>query len=185
MAPDGTVPGPTRCQPTGPIQPQQPGRPGTPPPVVQPRPEDITWEQVLAESKDVAFPKLTVHVQPKDKTLVNQDTIVYTENNGPTTVDVPLVGLMVTVTADPTSYTWHFGDGTSKTTDTPGKPYPSKEITHKYMKRGNVVLSVTVNYDASFTVGPITRYLGDVLITGPSTPLLVREAVPVLVDPPR
>ncbi|WP_344161842.1 PKD domain-containing protein [Kribbella yunnanensis] len=153
---------------------------------MQPRPEDVTWDQVLAESKDVLFPKLTVHVQPKDRTLVNMETIVYTDDNGVTTVPVVILGFPVIVKAVPTTYTWHFGDGTSKTTDSPGKPYPSKEITHKYMKRGDLSLSVTVNYDASFDVastGP--QFVGPVPITGPSTPLQVREAVPVLVDPPR
>ncbi len=184
--PDGTFPGPTRCQPTGPVQPQQPVRPGTPPRVVQPRPEDITWDQVLAESKDVIFPKLTVHVQPKDRTLVNMETIVYTDDRGVTTVPVTVAGFSVVVTAVPRSFTWHFGDGTSKTTESPGKPYPSKEITHRYMKRGGVALSVTVNYDASFQVAGLgPQFVGPIPITGPSTPLQVREAVPVLVDPPR
>jgi len=141
---------------------------------------------VLAESKDVIFPKLTVHVQPKDRTLVNMETIVYTDDKGITTVPVNVAGFDVVVTAVPRSFTWHFGDGTGKTTESPGKPYPSKEITHRYMKRGDLRLSVTVTYDASFTaVGAPTRYLGGIPITGPSTPLQVREAVPVLVDPPR
>lgn len=186
LGPDGTVPGPTRCQPTGPVQPRRPGRPVTPPRVVQPRPEDVAWEQVLAESRDVVFPKLTVHVQPKDRTLVNLETIVYTDDRGVTTVPVTVAGFRVIVRAVPTSYTWHFGDGSSKTTESPGKPYPSKEIIHRYMKRGDVRLSVTVNYDASFEVqGLAPQFIGAVPITGPATPLLVREAVPVLVAPPR
>ncbi|MFI5736437.1 PKD domain-containing protein [Kribbella sp. NPDC051587] len=146
----------------------------------------MTWEEVLAESKDVVFPKLTVHVQPKDRTLVNQDTIVYTDDNGETTVPVVVRGFPVIVTAVPLSFTWHFGDGTSTTTESPGKPFPSKEITHKYMKRGDLSLSVTVNYGASFQVADLDpQYIGEVPITGPGTPLQVREAVPVLVDPPR
>ncbi len=141
---------------------------------------------MLAESKDVIFPKLTVYVQPRERTLVNLDTIVYTDDKGVTTVAVNVAGFGVVVTAVPTSYTWHFGDGTSKTTESAGKPYPSKEITHKYMKRDDVRLSVTVNYDASFEVeGLDPQFIGAVPITGPATPLQVREAVPVLVDPPR
>ncbi|MFF1820558.1 PKD domain-containing protein [Kribbella sp. NPDC058245] len=141
---------------------------------------------MFSESKDVLFKKLTVHVQPKDKTLVNQDTIVYTDKTGVLTYQVPILGFPVIVKATPSKYTWSFGDRTSKSTYSPGAPYPSKEITHKYMKRGDVNLSVTVEYAASFQVagGPI-QYVGPVPITGPSTPLQVREAVPVLVDPPR
>jgi hypothetical protein len=141
---------------------------------------------VFRESKDVLFKKLTVHVQPKDKTLVNQDTIVYTDKTGVLTYNVEILGFSVVVKATPSKYVWSFGDRTSKSTYSPGAPYPSKEITHKYLKRGQVGLSVTVEYDASFQVagGPV-QYVGPVPITGPSTPLQVREAVPVLVDPPR
>ncbi|MFI5735256.1 hypothetical protein ACIA49_34405 [Kribbella sp. NPDC051587] len=141
---------------------------------------------MFSESKDVLFKKLTVHVQPKDKTLLNQDTIVYTDKTGVLTYQVPILGFPVVVKATPSKYIWSFGDRTSKTTYSPGAPYPSKEITHKYLKRGQVGLSVTVEYAASFQVagGPI-QYVGPVPITGPSTPLQVREAVPVLVDPPR
>ncbi|MFB6720310.1 PKD domain-containing protein [Kribbella sp. NPDC056345] len=140
----------------------------------------------MAESKDVIFPKLRVYVQPRERTLVNLETIVYTDDKGVTTVPVRVAGFAVVVTAVPVSYTWHFGDGASRTTESAGKPYPSQEITHRYMKRGDVRLSVTVNYDARFEVedlGP--QFIGTVPITGPATPLQVREAVPVLVEPPR
>ncbi|MFK4084281.1 PKD domain-containing protein [Kribbella sp. NPDC020789] len=187
MQPDGTVPGPDWCQPTVPEDPRPtPGR-TTDPTRVQPRPTDVTWEQVLTETKDALFPALTVHVQPADRTLVNADTIVYADDRGVTRVPLQILGFPVVVEALPTSYTWHFGDGSSKTTDSPGKPYPSKEITHKYMKRADVRLTVTVNYSARFNVAgtgwqPVP---GTIPVTGPATPLQVREAVPVLVDPPR
>ncbi|MFF0338207.1 PKD domain-containing protein [Kribbella sp. NPDC004875] len=184
--PDGTIPGPTRCQPYVPDRPDQrkPTTTQTPRP---PRPQDVTWEQIASETKDVSFPALTVQVQPRGRTLVNLDTIVYTDNNGVTANWVSVLGFPVLVEATPQRFKWNFGDGTTMTTTSPGRPYPSKDITHKYMKRATVGLTVTVEYTARFFVsGAGWRNVdGVVSITGPVTTLQVREAVPVLVDPGR
>jgi hypothetical protein len=180
---DGTVPGPTRCQPTGPDEPEVPTPAAT---VTQrvPRPEDVTWQQVLAESRNALFPRLRVKVQPSGRTLVNLDTIVYTDESAVSTTQVTILGYPVDVEATPLSYLWSFGDGESLTTTTPGKPYPAKEIAHRYLKRGSVRLTLTTNYSARFRVaGGAWQYIGMVPITGPATALQVREAVPVLVEP--
>jgi hypothetical protein len=152
-----------------------------------PRPEDVQWGQVLAESKNVLFPKLHVKVQPAGRTLVNVDTIVYTDESQVYRQTVTVLGFPVEVEAMPMSYTWTFGDATSVTTTTPGRPYPAKDITHKYMKKAGVSLTLTTNYAARFNVaGTGWQYVeGIVPITGPATALQVREAVPVLVDPGR
>jgi hypothetical protein len=134
------------------------------------------------------FPGLSVKVQPNGRTLVNLDTIVYTDESKVSTTTVTLLGFPVVVEATPISYTWRFGDGSpALTTTTPGEPYPSKEITHKYMKRGSVSLTLTTNYAARFNVADTGwQYVGGTIpITGPATALQVREAVPVLVDPGR
>jgi hypothetical protein len=185
MQNDGTVPGPTRCQPGGE---DRVTRRKLPPTVVLPRPEDITWEQVRSETKNIIFPGLSVKVQPKGQTLVNMATIVYTDDSKVSTTTVTLLGFPVVVEATPISYTWDFGDKSpTLTTSTPGKPYPSAEITHKYLKREGVGITVTTNYAARFNVADTGwQYIeGTVPITGPATLLQVREAVPVLVDPDR
>ena len=187
MQPDGSVPGPYRCQPVIPDQ-WQVSRQRIPRPAVRPQPQDVTSEQVLTETKNVLFPGLAVKVQPNGRTLVNLDTIVYTDQSKISTTTITLLGFPVEVEATPITYTWHFGDGTpALTTTTPGKPYPSKDITHKYLKRGTVNLTLTTNYAARFNVANTGwQYTdGTVPITGPTTPLQIREAVPVLVDPER
>lgn len=150
-----------------------------------PQPADVTWEQVLAQWRVVLFPQLVVHVQPKGRTLVNYDTIVYTDDNGVTVRTVTLLGFPVVVRATPVRFTWSFGDGTTVSTESPGAPFPAKEITHKYLKRGSVSLTVTAHYAASFEVaGTGPQYVdGTIPVTGPATSLQVREAVPVLVMP--
>lgn len=189
----GDSPGLTRCLPAldEPEEPVQPNRPEVTPSMVVaariPRPEDVTWEQVLSEVKDVAFPQLSVKVQPAGRTLVNLDTIVYTDQSKVSTHTVTLLGFPVVVEAMPMSYTWNFGDGSSVTTTTPGRPYPAKDITHKYMKKGQVGLTLTTHYAARFNVaGTGWQYVEELVpITGPATALQVREAVPVLVEPGR
>ncbi|MEU4193438.1 hypothetical protein AB0E69_16185 [Kribbella sp. NPDC026611] len=184
---DGTIPGPTRCQPYQPDRPQQPEKPTQTAVTRQriPQPQEVTWEQVLTESKDVLFPALTVKVQPRERTLVNLDTIVYTDDNGVTANWVRVLGFPVLVEATPVKYLWTFGDGSRLATLKAGRPYPAKDITHKYMKRGSVGLTVTVIYTARFFVGGAgwRTVAGTIPVTGPVTPLLVREAVPVLVGP--
>ncbi|WP_157979853.1 PKD domain-containing protein [Kribbella monticola] len=141
----------------------------------------------MAQYKNVLFPGLGVKVQPVGRTLVNLDTIVYTDESKVSVKTVDLLGFAVVVEATPVSYTWDFGDGVVVTTTTPGKAYPAKEITHKYMKRGSVKVTLTTNYAARYDVaGTGWQYVdGTVPIAGPATALLVREAVPVLVDPQR
>ncbi|MFG1910863.1 PKD domain-containing protein [Kribbella sp. NPDC048928] len=180
--PDGTIEGPSRCKAWFEYLDAQKRRNTAQQAIDQIR------TQIQQQTVDVPLPKLAVRVQPTGRTLVNLDTIVYTDQKKQTKVTVTLLGYPVTVIGEPVSYTWHFGDGTPDvTTTSPGGPYPSKEITHKYLRRGDVRLSVTVNYAAAFAIAgsqamPIA---GTLPITGPQTPLQVREAVPVLVDPGR
>jgi hypothetical protein len=156
--------------------------------VQPPRPSDVTWRQIREQYANVLFRRLRVKVQPAGRTLVNLDTILYTNENTISTNTVTLLGFPVVVEATPMSYSWNFGDGSpALTTTSPGAPYPSKEITHKYMHRGSANVSVTTNYAARFNVaGNGWQYVdGTVPIAGPATAVLIREAVPVLVDPAR
>lgn len=180
--PDGTIHGPTRCKAWFDYLDSKNRRD-----TARKAIDDIRT-QIQQQTVDIPLPKLTVRVQPAGRTLVNLDTIVYTSKKTQTRVPITLLGYPVTVVGTPVSYTWHFGDGTPDlTTTSPGSPYPAKEITHKYFRKGDVKLSVTVNYAAAFSIGgsqpmPIA---GTLAITGPQTPLKVREAVPVLVEPER
>ena len=146
------------------------------------QPVVITSEIVLTEVKRVGFPSSVVHIQPRGRTLVNLDTYVYAD---PKLYDkpVPIAGQIVRIRATP-SYTWHFGDGTSLTTADAGGPYPDGDVTHKYLSRGKVVVSVTLDYDTWYQLpGADWEQAGTVGIPGPGTPLLVCEAKAVLTDP--
>jgi hypothetical protein len=142
----------------------------------------ITPGAVLIDLERVGLPELTVHTNPADKTLVNLDTIFYT-NPQPVTKTLDLLGQSVLVEATPASYLWHFGDGESVTTDSPGAPYPAMDVTHKY-PHAKVTLrpSVDTTYTARFRVngGPWQGVNGTVTIAGPAIALRVVGATPVL-----
>lgn len=142
----------------------------------------ITEAMVLTEVRNVGFASSVVHVQPRDRTLVNLDTNFYAD---PKSFDraIPVLGQQIPVRANPT-YTWHFGDGTTVTTKGAGAPYPDGDISHRYTNRGKVVVSVTLNYATYYKLpGNDWQYAGVVGIPGPGTALTVCEARPVLTDP--
>jgi hypothetical protein len=130
----------------------------------------------------VGLPALAAHTQPEGKTLVNFATIFYTEPH-PFTRTVALLGRQVTIVATPQTFTWHYGDGTSAVTSTPGAPYPAKDVTHDYAVAHTTVLaSVDVSYSARFRVsgGAWQDIPGTVTIAGPTSPLRIAEATPLL-----
>jgi len=145
----------------------------------QPR---VTPALVLNEIRRIGLPELQARTQPEDKTLVNFDTIFYTEAQ-PFTATVTLLGQEVDIVAEPTGYTWHHGDGSSTSTSGPGKPYPSKEITYRYSDAHTTVKPrVDVTYTARFRVnGGAWQDIDEtVTITGPESSLRVSEASPTL-----
>ena len=121
--------------------------------------------------------------QPGNKTLVNFDTIFYTQAQG-FRRDIALLGRRITLDITPAQYTWHFGDGTSMTTDQPGAPYPDKSIVHRYPKAHlTVAHHVTVIWGARFRVdgGPWREPCpARPPPTGRLTDLRIAEATPVL-----
>jgi hypothetical protein len=141
----------------------------------------VTPAMVLNEIRRIGLPELRAHTQPADKTLVNFDTIFYT-NPQPFAATVTLLGQTVDIEARPTAYQWNHGDGTTQSTATAGAPYPAKTITHRYQHTDQLRTNVTVTYTARFRVNggdwdPIEE---TVAITGPDTGLQVTEATPQL-----
>jgi hypothetical protein len=116
-------------------------------------------------------------VNPSSGTLVNADTIFYADTGKTFTTTVRLLGQRVRLRLQPTSWTWHFGDGAAKTTRTPGAPYPSTDVTHRYTKTGRYPASVTVTWDGTFTFAGRTLAIpGDTSRTGPAVTVVVHEA---------
>jgi hypothetical protein len=146
-----------------------------------PRPT-VTPGLVLTEIRRIGLPMLEAKTQPEGKTLVNFATIFYTVAN-PFATTVTLLGQNVDIEAVPSQYTWHYGDGASSTTTSPGAPYPAKDITYNYSDAHVTVRPrVDATYTARFRVnGGAWQDIDEtVTIAGPEGSLRVSEAAPVL-----
>jgi hypothetical protein len=139
---------------------------------------------VLRAIRRVGLPELTTQIQPSDKTLVNFDTIFYTEPE-PVSLQLTILGQGVQVEATTTTYRWVFGDGTEVSTDSPGSPYPAKDVVHRYADADVTVQPhVEAVYSARFRVGG-----GDwqeipetVTTVGPPADLRVVEGTPLIAE---
>jgi hypothetical protein len=151
----------------------------TPPPA--PR-QQLTAAMIARAFQHVPLPALATRVQPAGRTLVNFDTIFFTEAR-PITRTLTLLGQQVRLDIRPSRFTWTYGDGSTETTSVPGAPYPSKEVTHRYPHAHTTVAAhVAVTWTAEYAVnGAAPRPVdGTVTTVGPDTRLAIAEAVPAL-----
>jgi hypothetical protein len=156
--------------------------PGILSPGVQPSRPILTPDDVRQAVRRIGLPASTLEVPVE--TLVNYDTTVYTS---PVRFarTVTLLGYTVDVRAEPSSYQWNFGDGTSQETATPGQPYPADDITHvwtdahrTFHPRVHTTYSVRYRVDG----GPWLD-LGETLtVPGPTAAVRIREATGMLAE---
>jgi hypothetical protein len=145
------------------------------------RPE-ITPALVLQAFRRIPVPRQVTHIQPAGKTLINFDTIFYTDAQ-PFDRTITLLGQRVQLRIRPSSFRWVHGDGTSATTATGGAPYPAKIVVHRYQHAHTTVRAhVEVTWSAVFSVNgsPLRPVPGTVTTVGPATSLRVAEASPAL-----
>lgn len=139
----------------------------------------------------LTWPASVVEMQPPDGTLVNLDTVFWTENVAPTSQTVRLLGQVITVEATPTSYLFVFDDSdpapgqvAQLVSRAPGKPYPDQTIRHRYAQPGAVSPRVDTTYVGRYRLGQGAwrQITGTATVQGAPVPLQVREASPVLVQ---
>lgn len=151
-------------------------------PEQKPANQDLKPGDILTAAREVGMPALKLHIQPGGRTLVNVDTIFYTD---PRTLrrTVTLLGRSVRLEATPVRFTWVHGDGTTAGTSRPGRPYPAKDVTHQYQQPNDHLRArVDTTYRVRYSVdGGGWATLDETLTArGPSTALDVDEAAPVL-----
>jgi hypothetical protein len=144
----------------------------------------VGWVDVVNAVRRVGIPAGDLHAP--HLTLVNLETTFYTRPHQLDRV-LTILGYSVDVEVHPTHYTWHWGDGTSQTTETPGRPYPSLDVTHTYRHATepdhDLALSVDVTYAGRYRVDGTawTAIPQPITISGPPTALPVKQASAVLV----
>ncbi len=132
---------------------------------------------VRSEFKDFPLEKALVETHPGGQSLVNAATFASSSIDGRDVVERTILGFPVRVTAVATTYTWHFGDGTS--VSTASQDSPPAEVQHTYRQAGAVAVSLDVDYRGTFTVGTSAEVYeadGVAHILGPTTGLVLREA---------
>ena len=148
-------------------------------------PEPPSPEEIERAVREIDLPPLSVAVEPRDTTLVNLPTNLYTTApDVDQTVDI--LGVAVRIRATPVSFTWHHGDGTQQTTGHPGRPYPDLTVTHRYLRAAaSIQLRLDAGYQVDYALGggAWTRLDGLIVASGPPTTVDVRAAEPVLVNP--
>ncbi len=154
-----------------------PGAPALPPAPV------VTAGMVSEAMRQVELPGSQLVVQPPNgRTLVNFETNFYTET-ADFTRTVNLLGQQVDLRVSAAAYVWRFGDGESTSTASAGAPYPSLDVTHRYVSKGGVSPSVDTVYVADYRVGggPWAAVPGSVTVAGDPEALEVITARPILV----
>lgn len=147
-------------------------------------PRAVTSIDVLMAIKRIGLPVSNVGV-PR-YTLVNLKTTFYT-HAAPFTRRFRLLGRPIVARVTPDRYIWSWGDGQRTTTDRPGKPYPSTEVTHTYVHRTHgdrwMRVYVSVRYRCEFRVsgGSWQGISQTITIDGPASTFPVKEATAVLV----
>lgn len=154
-------------------------------PTPGPAPAGAVFTPGMAQSavRSLPMPALALHVQPSGPTLVNADTIFYAEPE-PFSASIDLLGHTIDVRAEAIGFTWVHGDGSSQSTESAGKPYPSRDITHRYLdSSAGFGARVDTTYAVEFSIdGDGWQELDEPLVaTGPTTSIEVQEAAPVLV----
>jgi len=163
----------------------------TPPPFVC-RPLTATPEVdplvAIAALVDRDFQRVVVlkgvaTVSPAPDTLVRIPTVFTT--SAPASYDIPLtlLGRSVVITATAATYTWHFGDGTSASTSSPGT---QGRVEHVYTESAPRSAYVVIEWTGTFTVdgGPAQQVNGTATTTGDPVAIEVKQARTELVDAP-
>ena len=125
---------------------------------------------------------------PGGQTLVNLRTFFATQAQQIADQDFSGAGYTVHMHIKAVRYVWSFGDGESLTTSDPGFGPPTGDVNHTYAQANSVTVSVTVIYEADYTVtgrggqiGPLTVPGGPVRTVPAAAPLDVLESYATLV----
>lgn len=173
--------------------PEEPAPTGATPADTAAAPPRVTPAMVLTAFEEVPLPESQIRIQPTEgETIVNNPTNLATEAEA-FEETVSFFGGRITVVLHitPSTFTWQHGDGSTQTTDWPGRLVEkfttdtSGLVVHEYTKRAkDMPVSVDTTWSATWSLNgnDMGEVPGTVTIDGDSTPLDALEAPPVLVN---
>nr|WP_283774670.1 PKD domain-containing protein [Brachybacterium equifaecis] len=159
-----------------------PGQPGN---AAAPDGTPIVITVTQSDFASLPVQPLPAHAGPPDGWLpVNMDLVLYAET-AEQTLPTTLLGIPVEVRAIPSQYTWDLGDGTTITTDRPGRPFPALDVTHTYRYEGWYDITLTTTFRGQFSVngGPWQDIDGTIDIASPPVEIFSKSLESRLVNP--
>ena len=109
---------------------------------------------VVTESdfQSLGVEPLVAHIGPPSGWIpIGIDMIAWAESDVQT-FDMEMLGQAVQVRATPVKYVWDFGDGTVLTTSFPGRPYPEKDVSMRYVHQGWYEVSLVTQLSGEYSV---------------------------------
>lgn len=140
-----------------------------------------TAGQINTAVRQLIFPGFAVETQPAQETLINFDTILFTEPRNYSR-SINLLGYQISLRAEPIRFKWVHGDGTTQLSNSPGKSYPNQNVTHRFAKSGTMNLRVDTIYSVRYRIGNggWQTLNSTISAPGPVTRITVREATALL-----
>ncbi|MDR2255120.1 MAG: hypothetical protein LBE25_03835 [Arthrobacter sp.] len=142
-------------------------------------PPQVTPGHVQQQMASLPIPASTLRSQLNGFSLRNANTNIYADGSSHT-LNATILGQPVTITVTPVRYDFSYGDGTSKSSTSPGGPLKDDGFDtptptgHVYKETGAYSVSLTTHYSGTFSVngGPAQAIPGTAGV--PSTPLALR-----------
>lgn len=115
---------------------------------------------------------------------VGMVNVLYAED-ATQTLETTIMGTPVSVRAIPVSYHWDLGDGNTITTEKPGEPYPSEQVSSTYSYEGWYDITLTTTFRGEFSVdgGPWQQIDGTIEVASEPRALFSKSLESRLVNP--
>jgi hypothetical protein len=119
----------------------------------------------------------TPRVEPAVGWIPVNMPMVVSSTADPEQFDLDVLGTPVSIRAIPVAWTWDWGDGSRDTFETPGAPWPRKDVTHTYDAAAELEVTLTTTYRGEFAVngGPWQAIDGTTTVTSEPVPMGVEE----------
>jgi hypothetical protein len=123
-----------------------------------PKPAPANPEVTLTDLASFHPAPAVDHMEPNGWSIIGLDTNFYATTDNPTQTGT-LLGRPASVRFTPVSFTWNYGDGSTRTTKTSGTTWANQHIieldptptSHPFHTRGHYTITLTVDFAAEYS----------------------------------